>query len=536
MKSKRYFLILIWLLPIWGFAQKENPKPNWQNLDLVKDGVFGMSTEKAYEELLAGKKGQTVIVAVIDGGVDTQHEDLKDHIWKNEDELPNDSIDNDENGYIDDLHGWNFIGNANGKNVQYDNLEVVRLVRELQPKYISVLPTTPLEEVERRKFLRYQKMNTDYMHKLQIAQLTERAIKEFKQEVDSIYSRINKQNPTDLDFKQYKPRNKGERKTISMIRDGMKEEGDYKGFYEELADGVKYYQAEVKYHLNMAYDSRQIVGDHYENSSERYYGNADVTGPDALHGTHVAGIVAANRNDSNSVKGVSDQAQIMVLRVVPDGDERDKDVANALFYAVDNGAKVVNMSFGKAYAKDKAIVDSAVRYAMSKDVLLIHAAGNDAQDNDENSNFPNRNYVDSLGLNMGVANNWIEVGASSWKNDESLVADFSNYGKRTVDVFAPGVAITSTIPQSRYKKEDGTSMAAPAVSGVAALIRSYYPQFTASEVKRIILESVVKPTQKVKIKQGGSKKKVLLSDICITGGIVNAYNALKLAAERAAIK
>jgi len=531
MKCSRNLLFLFFFLPILGFSQLKKPKPNWQNLDLQLDGVPGMSTERAYKELLVGKTGHAVAVAVIDGGVDIAHEDLKDKIWINTLEKIGDSLDNDSNGYIDDINGWNFIGNAKGKDVQYDNLEVLRLVRELQPKYVSVLPTTPLSEDERRQFLRFQKMNTDYMRRLQRAQFTEQAIKGFKKQVDSILVGINKTNPTLKDFKHYKPKSKMEKRALSLIGKGMQEDDDFEKFYADLVEGVDHYEAEVNYHLNMNYDPRPIVGDDYENGRERDYGNADVKGPDALHGTHVAGIIAANRDNNKGINGIADSAQIMVLRVVPDGDERDKDVANALLYAVDNGAKVVNMSFGKAYVKDKQLVDSAVRYAMVHDVLIVHASGNEGQDNDDSPNYPNRNYVDSLGLNMGIADNWIEVGASNWKNDATLVAEFSNYGKRTVDVFAPGVAINSTVPESKYKEEDGTSMAAPAVSGVAALIRSYYPEFTAAEVKKIILESVIKPAQKVKIMQNERKRKVYLSDISVTGGIVNAYNALKLADE-----
>ncbi|MEH6309095.1 S8 family peptidase [Olivibacter sp. CPCC 100613] len=522
-------LVFISLFSFNTYSQTKKAKDNWQNLDLQVDGVPGISTERAYNELLKGKHGVPVKVAVIDGGVDVEHEDLKEKIWLNSAEISGDSIDNDSNGYIDDLHGWNFIGNSKGENVQYDNLEVVRLVRELHPKYVSVLPTTPLGEDERRKFLAYQKMTTDYMSKLQIAQLTERVINAFKQQVDSIVKDIGKENPTMDDFKRYEPKSKAARKTLSMIEKGIREESDYGKFYNDLTEGVKHYEAEVNYHLNIDYDPRKIVSDHYDDSKERYYGNNDVKGPDALHGTHVAGIIAADRNNERGIKGVADRAVIMALRVVPDGDERDKDVANAIFYAVDNGAKIINMSFGKAYVKDKQIVDSAVNYAMKHDVLIIHAAGNEGQDNDSKPNYPNRNYVDSLGLNKGIAENWIEVGATGWKYDETLVADFSNYGKRTVDVFAPGVAINSTVPGSKYKEEQGTSMAAPVVSGLAAIIRSYYPHLTASQVKKIIFDSVVKPTHRVKIIQDKSKRKVLLSDISVTGGIVNAFNALRLA-------
>lgn len=530
--SVRFFLFLsILLFSFNTYSQPKKPKDNWQNLDLQIDGMPGISTERAYRELLNGKKPETVTVAVIDGGVEVEHEDLKGKIWLNQEEVDGNDQDDDANGYIDDLHGWNFIGNSKGENVQYDNLEVVRLVRELQPKYISVLPTTPLSEDERREFLAYQKMTADYMGQLHKAQLMERAIKAFKQQVDTIVADIGKEQPDRSDFRAYKPKTKIARKTLSMIEKGIQEVGSFEQFYADLSDGVKHYEAQVNYHLNIDYNSRDIVDDNYEDSGERGYGNNDVKGPDALHGTHVAGIIAANRDNNLGIKGVADQASIMVLRVVPDGDERDKDVANAIFYAVDKGAKVINMSFGKPYVKDKQIVDSAVRYAMERDVLLVHAAGNEGQDNDEHANYPNRNYVDSLGFNKGIAENWIEVGATGWQYDERLVAEFSNYGKRTVDVFAPGVDINSTVPESKYKEEQGTSMAAPVVSGLAALIRSYYPQFTAAQVKKIILDSVVKPSHRVKIMQGASKKKVLLSEISVTGGIVNAYNALKLAGE-----
>lgn len=527
--SRNLLFITLFTLPYICFSQNERPKPNWQNLDLQKDGVPGMSTEKAYEELLINKESKTVVVAVIDGGVDINHEDLQGKIWVNEEELANDSTDNDGNGYINDRYGWNFIGNKNGQNVEYDNLEVLRLVRELHPKYVSVLPTTPLAEDERREFLAYQQMNTDYMSKLQIAQLTERAIKAFKLHVDSIIKHIDKDTITVADIKAYKARSKDEDRALSMVNKSLRDKADFDSFYEELVDGVSYYENQVNYHLNMQYDSRHIVGDTYENSTERFYGNADVIGPDAKHGTHVAGIIAADRNNGLGIRGVADDVKVMVLRVVPNGDERDKDVANAITYAVDMGAKVINMSFGKAYVKDKQIVDKAVKYAMDHDVLLVHAAGNDGKDNDVSPNYPNKNYVDSLGINMGIAPAWIEVGATGWKYDASLVADFSNYGKRSVDVFAPGVGISSTIPHSQYKEQQGTSMAAPMVSGLAALIRAYYPKFKANDVKKIILDSVVKPTHSVRVMQNGSRSKVALSDISTTGGIVNAYNALVLA-------
>src|SRR5690606_3013605 len=463
---------------------------------------------------------------------DLNHEDLKDVIWVNEKDSASTGKDEDGNGYVNDKHGWNFIGNANGENVHYDNLEVTRLVRALEPKYISVLPSTPMSGEERREFQEYQKMVTYYAGKMQEARFGQISYTGLKRAVDTMVSRMGKEKPTLADFESYRPEGDLEKMALKIIRKQLKDEPDFSKFYKDLEDGVEHFNNQINYHLNKEFDPRHIVGDDYENSRERFYGNADVTGPDADHGTHVAGIIGAIRDNDIGIKGIADHVRIMVLRTVPDGDERDKDVANSIRYAVENGAKVINMSFGKAFAKDKQAVDDAVRYAMENDVLIVHAAGNEGQDNDTEANFPNRNYVDSLGINQGEAPAWIEVGASQWKNDGDLVASFSNYGRRSVDVFAPGVKIHSTMPGSTYEDQQGTSMAAPVVAGLAALIRSYYPELPATEVKRIIMQSVTRVNQRVKVTgPDGRNMRVSMNDICITGGVVNAYKAVQLAEE-----
>ncbi len=539
MKRIVFVLICWFLLPYAGEAQnreKKPGKPNWYNLDLQEDGMMGISTEKAYRELLAGKKGVPVVVAVIDGGTDIHHEDLKEVIWENPSPGQQQQGNVQVTGYTGDKHGWNFIGNASGEHVQYDNLEMTRLLRELRPKYISVLPTTPLPEKERREFQAYQKMTTEYADKLQRAQMAEISYGGLKRAVDTMMKRLGTEKPTLTQLNNYKPEDPVHARAMKIVRAEVKKEGDFSKFYEELNDGYKYFSNQINYHLNMEYDPRHIVGDNYEDSSERYYGNADVIGPDAEHGTHVAGIIAAKRQNGIGIDGVADQAKIMVLRTVPDGDERDKDVANSIRYAVENGAKIINMSFGKGYVKDRKVLEEAIQFAASNDVLLVHAAGNDGQDNDKNPNFPNRSLTDSLGINQGVVEGWIEVGASGWTNDGDLVAPFSNYGRRSVDVFAPGMQINSTMPGSAYKEQDGTSMAAPVVSGLAALIRSYYPQFTAREVKEIIMKSVVKPGQRLTVREDGARKRVKMKDISVSGGVVNAYQALKLADKLAAKK
>jgi len=537
MDLKRIFPILaLSLITFLSFSQEYKAgKANWQNLDLTDDGVFGISTEKAYKLLLKDKKSSPVIVAVLDGGIQADHEDLASIMWINKNEIPGNGIDDDKNGYVDDVHGWNYLGNASGENVQYDNLEITRLLRDLQPKYISVLPSTPLSENEKREFQEYQRMTTDYMNKLQRAKMGELNYGELKRLLDSIVASIGTPNPSRAEIEKYKAKSKNELRAIRVVKSEMKDGKSFDEFYKEFNEGFEYFSNQVKYHLNMTFDPRPIVGDDYSNSREFGYGNPDVEGPDAEHGTHVAGIIGAIRDNGRGIQGVANHAVIMGLRMVPDGDERDKDIANAIRYATDNGAKVINMSFGKAYVKDKLVVDEAVQYAMKNDVLLVHAAGNDGQNTDNKGNFPNPMYVDSLGINMGKGEAWIEVGATGWsKND--LVASFSNYGKQTVDVFAPGVEINSTMPGNTYKEMSGTSMASPVVAGLATLIRSYFPNFTALEVKNIIMQSVVKVDDKVRIREEGTNKKVLLSDISVSGGIVNAYEAIQLALELQAKK
>jgi subtilisin family serine protease len=330
------------------------------------------------------------------------------------------------------------------------------------------------------------------------------------------------------DLQQYHPQDKEEEGILAYAIREMTAQPGFENLKKAMGEVIAYYRNRLNCVLNPGYDPRPLVGDDYSNDKERFYGNADVIGPNALHGTHVSGIIGAVRGNYVGMDGVADNVRIMVIRATPSGDERDKDVANSIRYAADNGAKVINMSFDKKYSWDKQVVDEAVKYAMRKDVLIVHSAGNDGKDIDDpaNSMVPSKYYADSSGL----AGAWITVGASGWVDDSSLVAPFSNYGKKNVDVFAPGVQIYSCLPGSKYGYLSGTSMAGPVVAGLAALIREYYPGLKAAQVKDIILQSVVKPAHTVIVKMGNEQKKVYLNDICTSGGVVNAYQALKLAA------
>jgi cell wall-associated protease len=510
------------------FPSAHAQKINWQNRDLRQDTVFGISLEQAYK-LLQHKKSHPVIVAVIDSGVDTAHEDLKAILWTNPKEKPGNGKDDDHDGYVDDICGWSFISGPGG-NVQYDNLEFVRLVREQKPFYDSLNHAGPIPASYTASYAEYKRMKAEYDQEVGAAQKNVDGIQRFKDVMDTMTHAMGKDTPRLSDWQAYQPTDKVQQRVREVIIESLQPGTPFTDFVADEIDGpLQHFKDELAYHLNINYDPRSIVGDHYNDSHERYYGTPDVAGPHDLHGTHVAGIIGAVRNNGIGMDGIADNVRIMAIRVVPDGDERDKDVANGIRYAADHGAKVINMSFGKEWSKDKAIVDEAVKYAMSKDVLLIHAAGNDGKDLDDlaNTNFPNPYYADST----GTAQAWLTIGASGPADDSTLVASFSNYGKKSVDVFAPGVQIYSSIPGSKYTFESGTSMATPVVAGLAALIREYYPKLKAAEVKKIIMESVVKPAHPVIIGRGAKRREVRMDEISVMGGVVNAYNALQLAAK-----
>jgi subtilisin family serine protease len=508
MKKLYRCLGLLFLFLVYGLVVNAQ-KPNWQNLDLQTDNTFGISTERAYKELLNGKLPNVVLVAIIDAGIDTNHEDLKAVLWQNP-----------RVGKFSGSHGWSFIGSAKG-NVHFDNLEVTRQVRQYMAKDTTKLSGSDLATFHAEK--------KDLLKQKSDADRTVQGISNFKNILDGITHKIGKDNPSQAAFKAYQPQGEGETYVTKVVIEVLSKNDDFATFKKgQVDDALEHFKDNADYHLNTDFDPRSIVGDNYFNSKQRNYGSPDVNGPDPTHGTHVSGIIAAVRNNGIGINGIADDVRIMSIRAVPDGDERDKDVANAIRYATDHGAKVINMSFGKPYSQDKKTVDEAVKYALKKDVLLVQAAGNSNENIDTTANFPNRIYA-----NGKQAGAWIVVGASGWKNDSTLKAPFSNYGKTAVDVFAPGEQIYSCIPGSKYASFDGTSMACPVVAGLAALIREYYPKLTALQVKAIILQSVVKVDHNVNNLVNGKTVSVPFSDLCATGGIVNAYKALKLAGQQA---
>lgn len=522
-KLSSLFLLMI------GFAManaQTSAPENWFNLDQEKDNVSGVSTEKTYESLLSGKTGQTVVVAVIDSGVDSEHEDLKEVMWTNTGEIPNNGIDDDNNGYIDDIHGWNFIGGKDG-NISHESLEITRLVRSMSKKFEgkNEADFSKKELVEYRK---YVEMKEIIDKKKADLDGQSQNVRQLHEGLMSLEKTIAKEDISVDDLNNMESDDPGLKEVATRVSGILSGQGaTFAELKENINGALEYYDNQLKYYYNVDFNPRSIVGDDYANSYETKYGNNDVKGPDAAHGTHVAGIIGAIRNNDTGIKGVADNVEIMSVRAVPDGDERDKDVAAAIRYAVDNGASIINMSFGKSYGWDKGVVDAAVKYAVKHDVLLVHAAGNDGKNTDIASNFPNDKFKKKGLFGPKEAKTWLEIGALTWKGGEDAPASFSNYGKMNVDLFAPGYQINSTIPEGGYAKFSGTSMAAPVTAGVAALLRSYYPELSAKQIKEILIATVV-PNNEMVNRPGGDGK-IKFSDLSATGGTVNAFKAVKLA-------
>jgi cell wall-associated protease len=533
LKYTFFFCLLLLLAPNAGaqLFQKQKPPKDWFLLDPQTDQFQGLSINKAYE-ILKDQPSKPVIVAVVDTGVDIDHEDLKRVIWVNEDEIPNNGIDDDKNGYVDDVNGWNFIGGKSG-NVNDDTYEVTREYVRLNRKFASA-DVKKLSKKDKVEYARFEEIKSKWEEKRaedeQQYKMVSRIYSNFQFSLDTLkaylkkdvtresLAEINSNDPTIIFAKSFL-------NTFFANAEGATPQEQL----DDLKEAYDSYKSAYEVSGNPEFDSRSIVGDNYQNPFERSYGNNNVKplpGPAGDHGTHVAGIIAADRKNDLGIQGIADNVKIMVLRAVPNGDERDKDIANSIYYAVDNGARIINMSCGKTVSPQKDAVDKAVQYAESKGVLIVHAAGNESSDNDKVTHYPSAIYN-----NGKEAKNWLNVGASSWGDGEDFIGSFTNYGKKTVDVFSPGVAIYSTVPHNGYKNHDGTSMAAPAVAGVAALLMTYFPELTAVEIKNILMESSRK-FDGMMVEQPGSKNPIPFGQLSKTGGIVNAYDAVKLAMER----
>ncbi len=505
----------------------EEQLKRWPAMDLVTDTVPGMSVEKAYTELIKKRKGETVIVGVIDSGVDIDHEDLKNVIWTNPGEIPGNGIDDDNNGFIDDVHGWNFLGDITGENMEY-----VRIIRKLKPKYEGKNESS-ISAADRKEYALYQKAKAEY-EKEATETLTnknryEQMLSQLVPAHETMVQKLGKEDYTQEDLSKISNPTPQEQQQIAMLSQMLNFADSIPEVVDELQRGITYFNDRMENNFNMTKDFRSVLGDDPEDITDDVYGDNNVAGPDPTrenvkHGTHVAGIIAAQRNNGIGMDGVANNVKIMAVRAVPDGDEYDKDIALAIRYAVDNGAKVLNTSFGKYYSPHADWVYDAIKYAAEHDVLIVNAAGNDGLDLDTVNVYPN----DQFDNGDEISNSFITVGALNYEYGSNMVANFSNYGKTNVDVFAPGVKIWSTTPLNTYQFLQGTSMASPEVAGVAAMIRSYYPKLSAEQIKQILMDSGL--TTNAQVVLGGDPSNTdSFANISKSGKMVNMYNAIIMA-------
>lgn len=477
----------------------DKDQKTWYHKDYATTKVYGVNTENAYKFLESkGLKPKTVVVGVLDSGVEVDHPGLAKNMWKNPNEVPNNGKDDDGNGYVDDIFGWNFLGGKNA-DIDVDNMEVTRVVKKYQSVFEG--PDSAKNKENQAKmpeeFAMYMKSKEVFTKKSQEAKQNVQLYTMIKNAIPDMVKLLGNKTLTKENLATIKPSTQQEAMAMQVLAQVSndpqvvgKSAAEVKTYMDaQMKEALDYFTPQAEKGYNLDFDPRkEIVGDNYDDYSEKKYGNNHYEGPDAKHGTHVAGIIAGLPNGSEPQYGVASRvAKIMTVRAVPDGDERDKDVANAIRYAVDNGAKILNMSFGKPVSPGKNVVWDAFKYAESKGVLLVKAAGNENEDIAEHQYFPT-NYK-STSDEKPFVNNMIVVGSNT--NDaNALKSSFSNYNKKMVDVFAPGSEIYSTVPDGKYEYLQGTSMASPVVAGASAVLLAYMPNLKPEQ----IIESLVNTT------------------------------------------
>ncbi len=458
------------------------------------------------------KPKRQIILAIIDSGIDTTVVDLQAALWKNPKEKL-DGKDNDRNGYVDDLNGWNFLGTKDGSfNMISAGTQEYREFKRLFPKY-KYCDSTMIPE-DTTEYAYYKKMRKkagiqNYLRFFEYVSLKNEAYRS----LDSLLrlqpllakDTLTLEGLRQLSMTDDELWNKAYQSILVDIYRANRHTR-----WDELMEGHQEQFDLMRKRIEgieKDRDKRLLMGDDMKDIDDRFYGNRILQTEDCEHGTIVAGIIAGQGKSAGSPQGIYPEARLMIIRAVPNGDEYDKDVATAIRYAVDNGAKIINLSLGKYNSPQADMVSQAIAYAARKDVLLLQSAGNNARNIDSLSYFPASK--DKKGK---VFPNYMRVGAS---DKQGKPCSFSNYGKEEVDVFAPGVEVTSVTVGGRYTQSQGTSIASPAAAATAAIIRSYFPRLKAAQVKNILIETA----------------RPLPSNKYCRGGVIDALRAVESAME-----
>lgn len=536
---KRILIAACFITSFVTFAQKDATQDKdlmtWYHKDFALSKVYGVNTENAYKFLESkGLKPKTVVVGVLDSGVEVDHPGLVKNMWRNVNEIPNNGKDDDGNGYIDDIYGWNFVGGKNG-DIDVDNMEVTRVVKKYQSIFEgeNSVQNKANQQKMQEEFEMYMKSKEIFTKKSVEAKQNFETYSRIKNMIPSMIALLNGKNLTPEVVASIKPSTQEQMMAVSILGNIVKDPSavgkspeEIKVYLDDQMKGaLDYFEPQATKQYNLDFDPRAaIVGDNYDDYSEKYYGNNNYEGPDAQHGTHVAGIIAGLPQGSETQYGVASRvAKIMTVRTVPNGDERDKDIANAIRYAVDNGAKILNMSFGKPVSPGKSVVWDAFKYAESKGVLLVKAAGNENENIAENVYYPT-NYK-NVKDEKPFINNMIVVGAST-NDNEQLRAGFSNYNQKMVNVFAPGDKIYSTVPDGKYEYLQGTSMASPVVAGAASVLLAYMPNLKPEQIIESLVKTSNKSSVNAMISSNENNRFDLISE---AGGVIDVSKAAEYA-------
>lgn len=522
--------VLVFFLSINLSAQDSKPENfkkhiNWWMKE-KNDSLASSDILKLFNRLSPRLKTtkQKVVIAVLDADVDIYHKRFKDFLWLNKYETAKDSLDNDNNGYIDDLHGWNFLGTKkDGSSLEFTLIEETRILRKFSKEEITQLykegsilfsydsVKKSYDNIKKsliEKISPYKAAEAGYVFCMDTLRKTFQHKKLNLEIINTLQSK---------DTIVMQP-------CINYVKQMY--EDDYP--FDEFTEYLNYNRKALKTCLNLNYDNRVLVGDDIYDICDSQYGSpifSTIT-PKMEHGTEVSGVIINALTSIQDNYKISLPIKIMPSCITGNGDPTDKDTALAIRYAVDNGAKVINLSQTKSFSINKKFVDKALKYAEKKDVLIVKSAGNEGLNLDEVLRFPNDNNKKGEEF---IDNMIVVSGSTKFTNKNIFDSDY-NYGKKNVDVFAPGIDISTFSPSNNYTESSGTSYSAPIVATIAALLRSYFPNLSAKQVKQILMDSGTSYNVNIPFKQkDGSEKMIPFSELSKSGKVVNAYNAFIMA-------